>query len=385
MKKIVLYGIGLEGEKFYARFHKSYEIEYCIDKKSGKFFHGKYVYSLEEKEGELYKKFIVVTVGENFYAEIRKMLVSKGLIEHRNFIYSRLLDKRLAVVYGNCHMAKLCEYLKMNYYFSQIYYIQYYYIGDKEFPEDSALQNCSLLIVQDIKEDNEFRMPGMQTVIKKMNLNAVRIVVPNLYGCNLFHLQCYFPIDDRIKRHLCQEGIDLNGYDKINAQKIRVSAEGIGKRDRHIDECHKKKYTVRQIEESILKDEIWSEEEIKSNFECQMAKLRKREEACDICISDYIERNYKDKLLFYEPFHPTEDVIVEKGRRILKLLSIETDEEIILSRTMDAMEMPIYGCVKKALGLEFKQKILRRNMSNTLANQSETLEDYIRNYLIWVW
>ena len=102
-------------------------------------------------------------------------------------------------------------------------------------------------------------------------------------------------------------------------------------------------------------------------------------------ISDYIEKSYQQKQLFYEPFHPTEDVIAEKGRRVLKQLGISQDEEMPMSRSMGAMEMPVYGCVKEALGLQYEQKILRRACSATLNNRPESLEEYIENYLIWVW
>ena len=67
------------------------------------------------------------------------------------------------------------------------------------------------------------------------------------------------------------------------------------------------------------------------------------------------------------------------------MLSIPIEEEIVLSRTLDAMEMPVYGCVKRALDLHFDQRILRRQCSSTLLNCSETLGDYIHNYIVWVW
>lgn len=320
------------------------------------------------------------------YVDIRDELFEKGLIEFSDFTHSELYEKsKLAIVYGNCHMEKLCEYLRLNYHFSRRYFIRYYYVGEGKVPSDIELKNCDLLLTQDVKENNNFKVPSAESLISRLNPNAVKIVIPNLYGCNLFFMQSYFPDDDQIKRHLQRNAIDISYYDPVNGQRIRVSAESIGKRDKYIDECYKKGISIEKIKESILNDDIWDEQSILNNFIAEMEKLKNREKKCDISISDYIERNYHEKLLFYEPFHPSEDIIVEKGRKILNILSIPIDEDIFLNRTLDAMEMPIYGCVKRVLGLHFNQRILRRQCSSTLLNCSETLDDYIHNYIMWVW
>ncbi len=65
-KKIVLYGIGLEGEKFFWKWKNKYDIVYCLDKKKQNSFHGLSVYSLEEKKAELKEHMIIVTPGGVF-------------------------------------------------------------------------------------------------------------------------------------------------------------------------------------------------------------------------------------------------------------------------------------------------------------------------------
>lgn len=386
MKKIVLYGTGLEGEKFYSRISNPNGISYCIDKRNHRYFHNKYVYSLDEKIDELKECYTVIAATYQTFLEIRDTLIENGLNEFLDFIHSELYEKsKLAIVYGNCHMEKLCEYLRLNYYFSKRYFIRYYYVGEGKAPSDMELKSCDLFLTQDIREENDFKMPGAESLMKRLKPDAIKIVIPNLYGCNLFFMQSYFPDDEQIKRHLQKHAVDMNGYDPISGQRLRVSAESIGKRDQYIDECYKNGRSVEEIKGSILNDDIWDEQSILNNFCTQMEKLKSREEKCDIRISDYIERNYHEKLLFYEPFHPSEEIIAEKGRRILSMLSIPIEEERVLSRTLDAMEMPVYGCVKRALDLHFDQRILRRQCSSTLLNCSETLDDYIHNYIVWVW
>lgn len=51
--KIAIYGVGLEGEKFYCRYKKVYEITFAIDKNCNRTFHGIPVYSIEQLESFL--------------------------------------------------------------------------------------------------------------------------------------------------------------------------------------------------------------------------------------------------------------------------------------------------------------------------------------------
>ncbi len=51
-EKIILYGAGLAGEKFYWAYRKIYEIEYVLDQCNNRWFHNIPVYSFEER-GEI--------------------------------------------------------------------------------------------------------------------------------------------------------------------------------------------------------------------------------------------------------------------------------------------------------------------------------------------
>ncbi len=385
-KGIVLYGTGLEGEKFFSRLKNNEEVVYCIDRrKRNEAFHGRQVFQLEEKEQELKDYLLVVAAATNAWQEIRAALLHRGLKEYSDFINAEAFWKKIAVVYGNCHMQGLCEYLQLNYFFKKEYYISFHYIGEYKCPDCAELEACDILITQDIRKDNGFHMPDADTLCGQVRKDAQKIVLPNLYGCNLFFPQCYAPSDNQVRRYLEADAIDSGTQDAMKAQRIRVTVESIGKRDSHIDECCRNGYSVEEIKEHILSGAVWEAEEIRRNFSEQLLQLKEREKKCDIVISDYIEKFYQQIQLFYEPYHPTEAVIAEKGRRILELLQLPQDEEIPMSKSMGAMEMPIYGCVKEALGLRFEQKVLRRACAATLKNQPESLEEYIQNYLVWVW
>ena len=187
---IILYGISLEGEKFYYKYKDILDIQYCIDRKEQALFHGYSVFKLTEKIEDLNKHLIIVTATMSVYEEIKKELTSIGLREFENFIPCTAFGKKLAIVYGNCHMSTLALYLQQNYYFNSEYFIRFYYIGEWETPSEKELKKCDLLITQDIREKNEFNMPSYMSLVSDIKKEALVVIVPNLYGCNLFFPQC---------------------------------------------------------------------------------------------------------------------------------------------------------------------------------------------------
>lgn len=94
-KGIVLYGTGLEGEKFFSRLKNNEEVVYCIDRrKRNEAFHGRQVFQLEEKEQELKDYLLVVAAATNAWQEIRAALLHRGLKEYSDFINAEAFWKK---------------------------------------------------------------------------------------------------------------------------------------------------------------------------------------------------------------------------------------------------------------------------------------------------
>lgn len=384
MEDIILYGIGLEGEKFWVKYHEKYNILYCLDRKQQNSFHGIPVFGIEQKREELKNHKIVVTPVGTAYLEIKRQLEKCELKQFDNFISSKLIEKKLVTIYGNCHMYSLAEYLTNNCYFTKKYFPIYHYIGDEDIPSVEELKYCSIFITQDIRENNEFGMPSAQELC---NLSeGQKITLPNLYGCNLFFPQCYNPNDGILNKHLEADAIHILDKDEAGRRKTEFMVNTLGRRDRFIDTQYCQGRSLDEIENGIENEMVFDKYKIIENFENEISKLKQRERYCDIQISDFIIKEFKNCQLFYDPAHPTERVIIEKGRRILKLMNIPIDETVPIRRSMGTMEVPIYGCVRQALGLKFpKDCFLRRNHSATLCGEPENLREYIDNYIKWVW
>ncbi len=393
MKKIVLYGTGFAGEKFYCAYKKRYEIVYAIDQKNDKYFHGIPVYSLEEKRNYLKDYFIIVATETVFvYDEISCLLKECGLVEFENYEPAELVNRELMILYGNCHMRILKNYLQAHLEFERRFLIRYFYVADenenKRYPTDNELSHCKVLVLQDLKQHNDLNVPSGEEVQKKTSVGCEIIKIPNLYGCNLFFPQ----VGERYKKALDTEALERHIHENKNLpqdKNHKVAAEYvIGCRDENIERMLKKGSSEEEIRNMIENENVYDSDIIIQNFQQEMEKLKRRENYCDIIISDYIEKNYKKKQLFYDPGHPTNVVIYEKGNKILEILNIETDEKIREGwgeEALDDGEMFIYGCVKRALKLKFCQKYIRRYKSRgTLYGTAINLQEYIRGYIAWL-
>lgn len=149
-----------------------------------------------------------------------------------------------------------------------------------------------------------------------------------------------------------------------------------------IDECIKRGMSVDEIIAYVKSDSIFSKEAILQNFAEYMEKIKKREEAWDIKIYDYIVLNYKKTKLFYDVGHPTNIIMKKISNEILAMLGMELcDREI--DTQMDIHETPVYPAVKKCLNLEWTEGYIRESNLAKKASVRMDLDEYVRLYVWW--
>lgn len=201
-KRIAIYGVGLEAEKFYWNNSDKYEIAYAIDRTPRSCFHGIKVYSVDYVVKNLPRVFIIVTAGRWTYREIRKNLKEFGLVEFKDFIWCEFVNREMVVLYGNCHMIAIEDYLMNNPHFCKKYVVKRFCVTE-ELPDREELQNCRILISQDVNERNKLGVFSAEEVFGMASESCTKILIPNLYGCNLFFPQMYE--SEEWKKHLLAE------------------------------------------------------------------------------------------------------------------------------------------------------------------------------------
>lgn len=181
-----------------------------------------------------------------------------------------------------------------------------------------------------------------------------------------------------MKRHINENAI------RASDAVIVTNAGYIGYSDANICRLHKEGRTIGEIKDFIENADCYSRQDIIDKFHAELEKLKKREQECDIQISDFIEANFQAVQLFYAPNHPTEVLLCELGRRILLFLGVGTEARMTVEPTIDYDEVFIYGCVKRALGLRFEQKYIRKGSEYlTVRNKPLKLEEYIEDFIAW--
>ncbi|MBQ6463054.1 MAG: hypothetical protein IJJ59_07005 [Pseudobutyrivibrio sp.] len=381
---ILIHGTGMIGEKFYTRFYKKFYIAGFIDVRKRKEFHGIKVFRPDEIEiGKLKKTTIIVATNAKVYKDIKDFYEKKGLEEFEDFIFWNELGRELAIIYGNCHTHVLKHYLEMTPEFIKKYAIRSFSVFGYDVTNKSTdynlVNHCDLLITQDIRKDNSTGVISAEELIYKIPNRATSLIIPNLYGINLFYPQLYKG-EDYGKIHIDNIGIE----DPRRLYELRWESGFLNCRDKYIRLGLEGKISKQDILNIMNSENSISPEEIESNFNSGIHKIECREKDWDIKICDYIINNYKCKQLFYDPYHPTEVLICEIGRRLLEKINISSTN-IILEPILNDTELFIYESVKKVLGLEYSQEYIRVGKLHAclVSMGGLTREEYIDDVLDW--
>lgn len=357
--KNIIFGASLTGEKFLFYHYKELEIEFYFDN-----FRQGEVFGYEVKKPYYNKEYFII-VATNTYLENRKQLLELGYEEFENFIPYQLFKKKMVVMYGNCHLYAVKQYLEQNAEFSKEYgFYPFPMIQDLEmdFQFKEIFLRCDLVLHQSIRKGNRYgEKYSSENILRLLPKNCQVISLPNLYSLP----KCFFP----------QLDMDF---------ELKCSFKYILGHDKNVINWIKQGASLEEIKGYIKENGgVYSKEEILLMWNDFRKKLLNREKEWDIKISDYIFENYRNKKLFYDPNHISDFLVREIASRTLKYLGYRTNIDgkgLIL----DVWETYIYKDVINALDLRFDQEFLRNNRQETLINKyCIKCDEYIENLYNW--
>lgn len=361
----ILWGTGVDAERFYYQYHNIIKILYCVDNVHyGEEWHGiqvKHPNSIIKGEG----KILVAT--ELYYAEIKKQLQKMGFLEYKDFDFCFHINKKIVFINGNCHCRIIKSYLETVKEFTDIYVfgslpLLYEY---KDYDE-RILEYCDLFLHQDIRKENSVgEKYSDEYMIQKLRADCVRCCIPNLYG----HPKALF-----YKNH------------KPNKKGRMIGRIGnpFAYCEEIIDECMNQNQSIDIICER-LNGKIANKDEVLNQFQQDKEKLLEREENWDIKISDFIYQTIHQVQLFYDVGHPTNILLKEIANRILKFLNIQVPISAELDDAVAQAEVPVYDDIRKILGIQWQTSYLRNKGKPyfVLSGAKMDLREYIREYIWW--
>ena len=185
-KRYIIYGVGVEAERFvFCNSDILGKIKLCIDKNDRKEFYRIPVCKLNEINGNREDEQIIVAAGdEKMYFEMRQNLVDLGLIEFRDFVWTKAFRKKIVVVNANCHGPAVVKYLQLSPAFCKEYMV--YPVPEIHLNNEiplNLLKNTDVYIHQDIRENNSISYKLSDAYIcPQLKQGVINVCIPNLVG-----------------------------------------------------------------------------------------------------------------------------------------------------------------------------------------------------------
>ncbi|GFD91214.1 hypothetical protein KUL152_34400 [Tenacibaculum sp. KUL152] len=268
---------------------------------------------------------------------------------------SKPVVKKKYSVYGNCQANPLGNILQTNAEFADNWEFVPFPKPSFELRQgdwndiENLLGELDLFITQNVGESHGFFASSNLANHLKSGGTVVRI--PNAYFSGYMPEVVYFRAGEPHVTKFCDYH-DANFLaffmeDPVNAVQKAVDAA-----------TDKSQYT----EEFVL-----------ANAKTSIDELKRREEECDVIVSDYIEKNWRNDILFYSINHPKTVVLSHIASQILKLLNQSTSDVHDDYEYLDNTRPPIYESVKGVL-----QKTIEWQV--TVINQEIDLVDYFKGH-----
>ena len=316
------------------------------------------------------------------YVNYRNILPEKICIALINEIKKKF-NKKAVVIFGNCQTRQLLTFLisnptfYKNYFFIQIPEVCRYNEKSLPYSQESFWAVTDLFISQRVGKGNRFSpLLATDNLSSKLSENAKIVWIPNVY------FDGYFPQHKQDSNYL------------QNARDIGKPLPPSGNRmngDKYVDKFLTKiigggGITISEFTEYIKKQDFISEKEVLEGVEKSFEELRKREKICDIHMSDVVVENYTKKQIFYSPNHPSQEILWEETKRILKFIGIDDMTFDNFEKLLDekssliGVDIPIYPKVKKILGLKnsLTKYYSNKGVSNFRGDYIEFLTEYVR-------
>lgn len=259
---------------------------------------------------------------------------------------SKPIVKKKYSVYGNCQANPLGNILQTNAEFADNWEFVPFPKPSFELRQgdwsdiENLLGELDLLITQNVGDSHGIFSSSNLANHLKAGGTVVRI--PNAYFSGYMPEVVYFRAGEPHVTKFCDYH-DANFLaffmeDPVNAVQRAVDAA-----------TNKSQYT----EEFVL-----------ANAKASIDELRRREEECDVIVSDYIEKNWRNDILFYSMNHPKRAVLSHIASNILKHLGQQSVDLKGNYEHLDNTRLPVYESVRTVLNdnIEWQLSVSRQEM-----------------------
>ena len=388
-RKIVLFGVGPYGRRFYKEQKDRLNIVRCVsnvkEEWGDKAFLGELSVSKFDIEDIAPDEYIIIC-GPVAFEQIEMQLTGHGLRMFYDFLDYRLADamienKKVALFRGSCVLRDIYETIRKIPSFSEVYEAIFAADNYTLFKYDKKIvyyitQVCDLYIYSyRILRQDSVHIIGQDELPK----DCLRLSVSNISfngfwpqsASELTEYNEYLLTPYTVKRH-------MNYYHMMYRD-----------RDNNINELIEQGKDWQEIYQIISDDDYYSEKQVMRNLKVGFKSIEIAEKFADIQVLPYIREHYKDTVLFQDNMHMNKNVLWEYVRKIYARLNLQ--DERFEEFKKDAPEyvhhggaQPIYPSVIKKLGLTWIEDEYQYEIMTYYGVVRMTFKEYVRHYVEYV-
>lgn len=370
-KRIWIFGAGYYGRTFYQEYKESYNIcGFVSNFEEEKEFEGLPVIRPEKLLEQENTYVVICSEADVIMAE---KLEKIGLHGDRNYGFISTLPKKLFVGIGTCQIVDIVDILYKNRNFIHQYYINSYSETAYEVyqPVDcnriKGYGNFCDVVFYNGANEGTIEQRDCSVIIDRFYKTALKLSMPFYYFAG----------------QLIQATIVPNEYSVRTFNENWFWFRG----DKEINSMIENGYSAEEIYEKISDDSYWPAEKVLTNFKKEMKKIEVWDRFSSFPIKKYIEKNYQHITVFTDGTHFDFHLRLYLADEISNRLGIEPKYNQDIIEWLEGMKltvMPIYPCVRKALGMEDTES--RCQFYNIEKGQLEDLDmkEYVKRYVQYI-
>lgn len=379
-KKIVLFGAGDKGRKFYVDFCRELKIDHCISNNPEE-----KVFKIENNRicdvmpiGKSVKNeddFIIICASDSI--SMQTQLSDLGYCMGMDYIDSELYrilagDKKIALFYGVCYMRAIKECLDYSDAFrgnyNSFYFLDYvkYSMTEKSLFY-LLIESCDLFIFTSYLAPHSLRQ--LDAFFLRLKNDCTKVSIP-LITFTGFHPRIRGKVNDS------------NPYCIISS-KAPYSPFSI--EDLNINSLIEEHKFTSEIVDIVSDLNYYSKDFLENNLVKEIQRLRFAEKFSNIKISDFIQENYDKARLFLNESHISNILLIELSKRILIYLKIPFGnlEEVVtaLPPLLYTTEVPVYPSIIHHLKLNIYKGEPVYKLFTYQGMRSITFKEYVTLYI----
>ena len=372
-KNIWIFGAGNNGSKFYEEYKDIFHIcGFVSNYECEKEYLGLPVIRTAELPDKNNAFVIICSEAELMMS---KQLCEIGYKGSRDYYFADTLPLKLFIAIGTCQIVITSHVLYKSKHFNRRYNACIYM--------DSIYNPCD--------ESDNRRIKAYGTFCDVVFYNNANIGTLEQRNYELL-LDRYYKRADRIHMpfyyftgQLMQATNTENTHTLKSAKlSLHIWLRGDNEINRLIDEGD----TVEEIVFKVSAEDYWSTEEILDNYKRELKKIEVWDRFSSFPIKPFIEENYQKEVVFVDGTHFGYHLCIYLANEVAKYLNLKEVGEEELENIVEIEEtkksiMPVYPCVKKALGMKISDKYRFYNMKKRKIEYLE-FKEYIKKYVKYV-